>query len=91
MEFCYKTSFDVPQPDAYERLLLDIILGDQTLFLGQVAESWKIIDPIEEIWASGKPKLASYEPGSWGPKEADDLIKKDGRQWLAPILTICKI
>lgn len=93
MEFCYKTSFDVPQPDAYERLLIDIILGDQSLFLSQdiIEESWKVIDPIRQAWESGKPKLATYKPGSWGPKEADDLIKKDGRQWLAPLLTICKI
>lgn len=93
MEFCYKTSFDVPQPDAYKRLLIDIISGDQSLFLSQdiIEESWKVIDPIEEVWQSGKPKLAIYKPGSWGPKEADDLIEKDGRQWLAPLLTICKI
>lgn len=93
MEFCYKTSFDVPQPDAYERLLLDIILGDQSLFLSQeiVEESWKVIDPIEEVWQAGHPKLAIYEPGSWGPKEANDLVEKDGRKFLAPLLTICKI
>ena len=91
MEFCYKTSFDVPQPDAYERLLIDIIVGDQTLFLGQVEESWKIIDPIEEVWASDKPKLETYKIGSWGPKAADDLIEADGRKWLTPLLTICKI
>lgn len=93
MEFCYKTSFDVPQPDAYERLLLDIILGDQSLFLSQeiIEESWRVIDPIEKVWQAGKPKLAIYKPGSWGPKEADELLKKDGRTWLAPLLTICKI
>ncbi|OGE09890.1 glucose-6-phosphate dehydrogenase [Candidatus Curtissbacteria bacterium RIFCSPLOWO2_01_FULL_42_26] len=91
MEFCYKTSFDVAQPDAYERLLIDIIVGDQTLFLGQVEESWKIIDPIEEVWTTGKPKLHPYKIGSWGPKAAEDLLKRDGRQWLTPLLTICKI
>lgn len=93
MEFCYKTSFDTPQADAYERLLLDVINGDQSLFLSQeiIEESWRVIDPIEKLWQNAKPKLADYKPGSWGPKEADELIKKDGRQWLAPILTICKI
>ncbi len=93
MEFCYKTSFDTPQPDAYERLLLDIILGDQTLFISQqvVEQSWKIIDPIEEVWHSGNPPLEVYKAGTWGPKAADDLIKKDGRKWLAPILSICKL
>lgn len=93
MEFCYRTSFDSDQPEAYERLLMDVILGDQSLFLSQeiIEESWKIIDPIEKVWQSGKPKLAIYKPGSWGPKEANDLIEKDGRKWLQPLLTICKI
>jgi len=93
MEFCYKTSFDTPQPEAYERLLLDVILADQSLFLSQeiVEESWKIIDPIENVWQVGKPKLATYKVGTWGPEEANDLIEKDGRKWLQPLLTICKI
>lgn len=91
MEFCYKTSFNEPQPDAYERLLMDIITGDQTLFLGTIGESWKIIDPIHNAWDNHKSKTAIYKPGTWGPKEADELIKKDGREWLAPLLTICKI
>ena len=93
MEFCYKTSFDVPQPEAYDRLLLDVMLGDQSLFISQdeVEESWKIIDPIKEVWDSGKPKLETYKIGSWGPEAADKLIEKDGRHWLAPLLTICKI
>ncbi len=91
MEFCYRTSFDTPQPDAYERLLMDIMIGDQTLFLGDVTESWKLIDPIEEVWQSGKPPLHIYKHGSWGPEAADEFIKKEGSEWLAPLLTICKI
>lgn len=93
MEFCYKTSFDTPQPEAYERLLLDVIAGDQSLFMDQrvIEESWNIIDPIEKVWTQGKPKLVKYKPGTWGPKEAEDLIQKDKRQWLAPLLTVCKI
>lgn len=93
MEFCYKTSFDKPQPEAYERLLLDVMLGDQSLFMSEdlIEEAWKIIDPIEEAWANNLIPLSTYKPGGWGPKEADDLIEKDGRKWLAPLLTICKI
>lgn len=93
MEFCYKNTFDTPQPEAYERLMMDVILGDQSLFMSQevIAESWKVIDPIEEAWAKGSPQLVTYKPGTWGPKEADDLIEKDGRQWLAPLLEVCKI
>jgi len=91
MEFCYRRSFDVPQPDAYERLLMDVILGDQTLFIGEVGASWKVIDPIREAWDAGKPPLATYKPGSWGPQEADQFMMREGHVWLAPYLTICKI
>lgn len=93
MEFCYRTSFDVPQPEAYDRLIMDVILGDQSLFTSQaeVEESWKITDPIREVWDTGKPKLETYKVGGWGPEAADKLIEKDGRHWLAPLLTICKI
>ncbi len=93
MEFCYKTSFETPQPEAYERLILDVILGDQSLFISQevVEECWRIIDPIRDAWDKNEVPLSIYKPGSWGPKEADELIEQDGRKWLAPILTICKI
>ncbi|MEX2028101.1 MAG: glucose-6-phosphate dehydrogenase [Candidatus Curtissbacteria bacterium] len=93
MEFCYKTSFDTPQPEAYERLLMDVMLGDQSLFMSEelIEQSWKIVDPIEEAWSKNSVSLTTYKPGSWGPKEADELIEKDGRKWLAPLLTICKI
>lgn len=93
MEFCYKTSFDTPQPEAYERLILDVVLGDQSLFISQevVEECWRIIDPIRDAWDKNEVPLSVYKPGSWGPKEADELIARDGRKWLAPILTICKI
>lgn len=91
MEFCYRTSFETHNPDAYERLLMDVILGDQTLFLGEVGTSWRVIDPIREAWDQGKPPLAVYKPGSWGPIEADKFMMREGHVWLAPYLTICKI
>jgi glucose-6-phosphate 1-dehydrogenase len=80
----YKTAFKVEPPEAYERLIFDAILGDQTLFIrGDEAEAaWQIIDPIEEYWASSKTPPESYAPGTWGPKKANDLIEKDGRRWL---------
>src|SRR3989344_5015984 len=80
MEFCYKTSFDTPQPDAYERLIMDVVNGDQSLFISQdvIEECWRIIDPIRDVWDKGQPKLAAYKPGTWGPKEAGDLIERDG-------------
>ena len=60
-------------------------------FIGEVGESWKIIDPIVKTWQSGNPPLFTYKTGSWGPKEADKFIEQDGRKWLAPYLTICNI
>jgi glucose-6-phosphate 1-dehydrogenase len=93
MEFCYKNTFSTPQPEAYERLIMDVVGGDQSLFISQevVEQCWRIIDPIEDAWQNGKPPLVTYKPGTWGPKKADELIERDGRQWLAPLLTICKI
>lgn len=93
MEFCYKTSFDKPQPEAYERLLMDVMLGDQSLFMSEdvIEESWKVVDPIVEAWTKNLVPLYTYKTGGWGPKEADELIEKDGRKWLAPLLTVCKI
>ena len=93
MEFCYKNTFDTPQPEAYERLIMDVIGGDQSLFISQqvIEQCWRIVDPIEDAWQNDKPPLVAYKPGTWGPKEADELIERDGRHWLAPPLTILKI
>lgn len=92
MEFCYETSFTQRQPEAYERLLVDVILGDQSLFISQdvVEQCWRIIDPIRNAWDKNITPMSVYKPGVWGPKEADELVEKDGRKWLAPVLTICK-
>ncbi len=85
MKFSYKEGFEEKIIEAYERILLDIFKGDQTLCSrsDELEYSWKLITKILEGW-SGKaaPKLLSYKPGEWGPKEADDLIKKDGKSWL---------
>jgi glucose-6-phosphate 1-dehydrogenase len=85
MDFHYGTSFGKPSPEAYERLLLDAMSGDATLFArrDEVEEAWSFIDPIEIAWAAKKdsPKLFFYPAGSWGPEEADDLLARDGRSW----------
>ena len=94
MEFCYASAFRDPLPDAYERLLLDVMLGDQTLFphVDEVIRSWEIVDNILKGWEKvEKPKFPNYPAGSWGPKEADDLIGKDGRNWLSHELSVCQI
>jgi glucose-6-phosphate 1-dehydrogenase len=85
MDFHYATSFGKISPEAYERLLLDAIAGDATLFArrDEVEEAWKFIDHIERAWhqSAKPPPMAEYVAGSWGPKEADDLLLQDGNQW----------
>ena len=84
MEFLYGESFGAAPPTAYETLLLDCMLGDATLFnrADAVDLSWEFVDPILDRWKQdGSDGLAPYAAGSWGPKEADDLIERDGRQW----------
>jgi len=85
MDFHYGTSFGKASPEAYERLLLDAMSGDATLFArrDEVEEAWTFIDPIENAWAAKKdvPSLFFYPAGSWGPEEADDLLARDGRSW----------
>ena len=84
MEFHYEDSFGkTALPDAYERLLLDTLTGDASLFTraDEVETAWGIIDPIIHAWEADKQPLAFYEPGSWGPKEADELLARDGHSW----------
>ena len=84
LDFLYKTAFKSEAPEAYERLLYDALLGDQTLFIrGDEAEAaWQVIDPIEEAWAASPTPPQQYAPNTWGPKAAMDLIELDGRRWL---------
>ncbi|MCL4321104.1 MAG: glucose-6-phosphate dehydrogenase [Deltaproteobacteria bacterium] len=84
MVFNYKSSFKLSPPDAYERLLYDIIIGDQTLFAryDDMLIAWQLITSIINGWSKIEPPaFPNYEAGSWGPKEADDLINADGRFW----------
>ena len=83
MDFCYQ-SFGVESPDAYEMLLLDVMEGDATLFTrsDEVEAQWRLITPIEEAWATqGAPAVSTYEAGSEGPREADDLLARNGHHW----------
>jgi glucose-6-phosphate 1-dehydrogenase len=85
MDFGYGHAFTEESPEAYERLILDMLLGDPPLFPRheEVELSWKILDPIEEFWAStGKPE--QYAPGSWGPESAHEMMRRDGREWRRP-------
>jgi glucose-6-phosphate 1-dehydrogenase len=85
MDFGYGHAFTEASPEAYERLILDVLLGDPPLFPRheEVELSWKILDPIEEFWATqGQPE--QYRPGTWGPTSADELLARDGRTWRRP-------
>ena len=86
MDFHYGTSFGKASPEAYERLLLDAMSGDPTLFArrDEVEEAWAFIDPIEYTWSQKEnaPALCFYPAGSWGPEEADELLARDGRTWM---------
>lgn len=85
MDFGYGHAFTESSPEAYERLILDVLLGDPPLFPHQneVELSWKILDPVIEHWAqSGKPD--EYRPGSWGPVSADEMLARNGHVWRRP-------
>ena len=85
IDYAYAQDFEQKElPDAYERLLLDAICGDPTLFTraDEIELAWKIIDPVLAEWESEKaPPCYIYEPGGWGPEEAKTFIEQDGRQW----------
>ncbi len=85
MDFGYGHSFTEDSPEAYERLILDVLLGDPPLFPRheEVELSWQILDPIERYWARyGKPE--PYTSGSWGPVSATEMLARDGRVWRRP-------
>jgi glucose-6-phosphate 1-dehydrogenase len=86
MDFGYGHAFTESSPEAYERLILDVLLGDPPLFPRheEVELSWRILDPVEEYWAEQDEPLEQYSPGSWGPPSADELLARDGRVWRRP-------
>jgi glucose-6-phosphate 1-dehydrogenase len=86
LDLRYDTAFDVRNPDAYERLLTDVIRGDQTLFMrrDEVEAAWGFVDPIVQGWAESSMKPHRYAAGTWGPSQAIALIEREGRSWLDP-------
>jgi len=86
MDFQYITSFLVEAPEAYERLLLDCMIGDPTLFTraDEVEAAWMLIDPIEDAWRNGRPPIGTYPAGTWGPPASAQLLQADGREWHRP-------
>lgn len=85
MDFGYGSAFTESSPEAYERLILDVLLGDPPLFPRheEVELSWRILDPIEQWWGKhGRPD--PYPSGGWGPRSSDDMMARDGRHWRMP-------
>ena len=84
MDFRYGSTFGGSGPEAYERLILDALLGDPTLFAraDEVSAAWRFMTPILEAWDAGPPAdYPNYSAGTWGTKAAFDLIERDGRAW----------
>ncbi len=83
MDFLYGGAFRTELPEAYERLILDALLGDATLFTraDEVDEQWALVDSIVAGWKRSRPVFPNYQAGTWGPAEADELLSRDGREW----------
>ena len=87
MDLRYAGAFDGISPDAYERLLLDVMAGDHTLFPsdGFVRKSWEFVQGILDSWGADRSMaMCDYPAGSWGPAAADQLIAADGHYWINP-------
>jgi glucose-6-phosphate 1-dehydrogenase len=89
MDFQYGTQFGRHSPEAYERLLLDCMLGDPTLFARRdmVEKSWELIMPVLDVWREDKTNVPNYAAGSWGPAEADQFLATQAggnRRWRKP-------
>ncbi|MEA2453043.1 MAG: glucose-6-phosphate 1-dehydrogenase [Actinomycetota bacterium] len=85
MDFDYEADFGSGSPEAYERLLMDAMTGEATLFTrsDEIEQAWEIVDPILDFWRGGG-RPGSYPSSDWGPRSADELIRRDGREWRDP-------
>jgi glucose-6-phosphate 1-dehydrogenase len=83
MDFLYGGTFRTGLPEAYERLILDTLLGDATLFTraDEVDEQWSLVDAVVAAWRRDRPSFPNYAAGTWGPPSADELLHRDGRSW----------
>jgi glucose-6-phosphate 1-dehydrogenase len=84
MDFQYGEAFTQSSPEAYERLVLDVLLGDATLFpnAAEVEASWRVVDALERAWVGTVPY--PYRSGEWGPAAADELLAREGKVWRRP-------
>jgi glucose-6-phosphate 1-dehydrogenase len=83
MDFLYGGTFRTGLPEAYERLILDCLVGDATLFTreDEVDEQWALVDTMVSAWSRDRPAFPNYSAGTWGPPSADELMRRDGRAW----------
>ncbi len=83
LDMTFAETFDVRQPDAYERLIMDVVRGNLTLFMrrDEVEAAWRWIDPIRAGWEARNIRPHSYAAGTWGPTASIALIERDGRTW----------
>ncbi|MDP9283901.1 MAG: glucose-6-phosphate dehydrogenase [Actinomycetota bacterium] len=83
MDFLYGGAFREGLPDAYERLILDAMLGDATLFTrsDEIDEQWALVDAVVAFWQRDRPNFPNYAAGTWGPATADELLHRDNRSW----------
>jgi glucose-6-phosphate 1-dehydrogenase len=83
MDFLYGGAFRTGLPEAYERLILDCLLGDATLFTraDEIEEQWALVDAMVASWQRDRPAFPNYAAGTWGPAGADELLHRDGRSW----------
>ncbi len=84
LDMFYQEAFHAPLKDAYERLILDALNGDATLFMreDEIDAAWRVVDPLLAYWRSEPAEFPNYSSGSWGPQEADELLARDGKKWL---------
>jgi glucose-6-phosphate 1-dehydrogenase len=84
MDFQYGEAFTESSPEAYERLVLDVMVGDRTLFpqAEEVEAGWNVVDPLERAWAGTSP--FTYRAGEWGPRAADEMLARENRTWRRP-------
>ena len=83
LDMSFAEAFGIRNPDAYERLIMDVVRGNQTLFMrrDEVEAAWKWIDPILDAWTESSDLPKPYTAGTWGPSAAVALIERDGRTW----------
>ena len=89
MRFGYSETFETPSPDAYENLLWDVLISDGTLFMraDQVEAAWEALMPVLDAWATSPPDgFPNYPAGTWGPRAAEELIARGGREFFLPLV-----